>query len=315
VTAQAGDELSNQPFPSPRSIRTASSTAPPVEIGIFSFEGRNLAYEIHGEGDRLLVYMHGLLLDAGVNRGIAQALAQRGNRVVLFDLLGHGRSDKPDHATEYRFDLYARDVFALLDHLGEDQAVLGGVSLGANVSLFAAVSAPERVRGLVLEMPVLEWAVPAGALLFVPIVLALHYATPVAAAFTRVMSSLPRTPFDPLNSLMDGLSMPPGKMAALLHGLLVGPIAPPADARRALDMPTLVLGHRHDLIHPLNDANNLVRELPNAHLVRARSPMELRMWPDRLTGEMADFLADIWTKDDAQMSSGRPRRKSGSGSA
>jgi pimeloyl-ACP methyl ester carboxylesterase len=286
---------------------------PPVEIGTFSFQGWNLAYEVHGEGDRLLVYMHGLLLDAGVNRGIAQALAQRGNRVVLLDLLGHGHSDKPDHATEYRFDLYARQVLALLDHLGVEQAVLGGVSLGANVSLQAAVLAPERVRGLVLEMPVLEWAVPAGALLFVPIVLALHYATPVAAAISKLMSSLPRTPFDPLNSLMDGLSLPPGKMAALLHGLLVGPIAPPAEERRALEMPTLVLGHRHDLIHPLNDANNLVRELPDAHLVRARSPLELRAWPERLTGEMADFLAEIWAKDDAALRRQRPRRRSGSG--
>lgn len=311
MTAQARDGLPDKPLTPPRRLRTAP-TVPPVEVGFFSFEGKKLGYEVHGEGDRLLVYLHGLLLDAGVNRGIAHALAESGNRVVLLDLLGHGRSDKPEHATEYRFDLYARQVFALLDHLGVDQAVLGGVSLGANVSLQAAVLAPERVRGLMLEMPVLEWAVPAGALLFVPIVLALHYATPVAAAVSRLMSSLPRTPFDPLNSLMDGVSLPPVKMAALLHGLLVGPIAPTAEDRRALDMPTLVLGHRHDVIHPLNDANNLVRELPNAHLVRARSPLELRMWPDRLTGEMADFLAKVWAEDDASLPRRRAGRKSGS---
>src|SRR5439155_1203541 len=100
----------------PPSRRQAGST----ELGV----GRR--------GDRLLVYLHGLLLDAEVNRGIAEALARRGNRVVLLDLLGHGRSDKPEHASVYRIDLYAHQVFALLDHLGAEQAVLGGVSLGAN---------------------------------------------------------------------------------------------------------------------------------------------------------------------------------------
>jgi pimeloyl-ACP methyl ester carboxylesterase len=65
-------------------------------------------------------------------------------------------------------DLYAVQVLRLLDELGVDQAVLGGVSLGTNVSLLTAVQAPERVRGLVLEMPVLEWAVPAAAGVFLP---------------------------------------------------------------------------------------------------------------------------------------------------
>ena len=119
--------------------------------------GRRLVYDVYGEGDRVLLYMHGLLLDSDINRGIAQAVAAQGHRVVLLDLLGHGRSDKPTHASEYRIDAYADQVFAVLDDLGVSEAVLGGMSLGANVSLFAACRRPERVRGLVLEMPVLEW--------------------------------------------------------------------------------------------------------------------------------------------------------------
>ena len=305
MTAEAFDPLPDQPIVPPPDARVARLTTPGVQAGTFRFEENDLAYEIYGEGDRLLVYLHGLLLDAEVNRGIAEALARRGNRVVLLDLLGHGRSDHPEHASLYRIDLYAHQVFALLDHLGADQAVLGGVSLGANVSLQAAVQAPERVRGLVLEMPALEWAVPSAAVLFVPLVLALHYAKPVATVLTRLVRSLPRTPFGPLNSMLNAASLPPGQMAAVLHGILVGPTAPAVEERRTLTVPTLVLGHRNDLIHPLNDATNLVRELPSAHLVRARSPLELRLWPDRLTGEMADFLADVWSVDEAA-SSGRP---------
>ena len=121
-----------------------------------------LAYEVYGSGDRVLVWLHGLLLDANLSRGLARALAAQGNRVVLLDFLGHGRSDKPRHAGAHRMDLYGEQVLCLLDELGVDQVVLGGVSMGTNVSLMATVAAPERVRGLILEMPVLEWAVPGG---------------------------------------------------------------------------------------------------------------------------------------------------------
>jgi pimeloyl-ACP methyl ester carboxylesterase len=304
MPAHALDPSADPPI-APRRSRSSERTTRTADTRSFRFEGRKLAYEVHGDGDRLLVYMHGLLLDAEINRGIAEALARKGNKVVLLDLLGHGRSDKPEHASLHRIDLYAHQVFALLDELGAKQAVLGGVSLGANVSLQAAVLAPERVRGLVLEMPALEWAVPAAAVLFVPLVLALHYATPVAAALSRVVRTLPRTPFGPLNSMLNAASMPPEQMAAVLHGILVGPTAPAVEERRTITVPTLVLGHRNDLIHPLNDATNLVRELPNGHLVRARSPLELRLWPDRLTGEMADFLADVWATDESS-STARP---------
>jgi hypothetical protein len=70
-------------------------------------------------------------------------LAARGNHVVLLDLLGHGRSDKPWHAAPNRMDLYAEQVLCLLDELGADQVVLGGVSVGTNS---APTWEPKRLR-------------------------------------------------------------------------------------------------------------------------------------------------------------------------
>lgn len=261
----------------------------------FSHHGYELAYYTYGSGDRLLVYTHGLLLDSDLNRGIAEALAEDGNKVVLLDLLGHGRSDHPTHASAYRIDSYASQVFALLDHLGADQAVLGGLSLGANVSLFAATEHPERVRGLVLEMPVMEWAVPSAALAFVPMLLAAHYAKPVLNFTSNIVRRLPRTPFDPLNSLMHGASLPPDIFAAILHGVLVGPVVPTVEQRRTLEVPTLVLAHSRDLIHPFDDAVNLAKQIPDAQLLRARSPLELRLRPERLTDSITSFLVDAWS--------------------
>ena len=260
----------------------------------FVVDGHRLVYDLYGVSSApLVVYLSGLLLDAELNRGIAQALAERGYRVALLDLLGHGRSDKPTHAASYRIDSYAHQVIALLDHLGVEKAVLGGISLGANVSLFAAAQDPERVQALVLEMPVLERAVPAAAMVFVPLLVAVHYGRPVVDFASGLIGRVHRTRIGPLNSVLNALSAPADATSAVLHGILVGPVAPTQEERRSIAVPTLVLAHRNDLIHPFDDAVNLVERMPHASLVRARSPMELRLRPGRLTKEIVHFLHDV----------------------
>lgn len=261
----------------------------------FTFEGHRLVYDIYGSARSAttVVYLHGLLLDSELNRGIAASLAGHGHRVILMDLLGHGRSDKPTHASEYRIDSYADQVIALLDHLKVDRAVLGGLSLGANVSLFAAAEYPDRVEGLILEMPVLEWAVPAAAMVFAPMILLSHYGRSALGVTSKLMARVPRTPFGPLNSFLNSASLAPDSMSAVLHGVLVGPIAPTQDQRREIGAPTLILAHRNDLIHPFDDAHALSELMSNALLLRARSAVELRLRPERLTGEIVAFLAGL----------------------
>jgi len=253
-----------------------------------------LSYEVYGSGDRVLVWLHGLLLDANLSRGLARRLAAAGNRVVLLDLLGHGRSDKPRHAGPHRMDLYAEQVLCLLDELGVDQVVLGGVSLGTNVSLLATVQAPERVRGLVLEMPVLEWAAPAAALVFAPLLLEVHYARGVLRQVSRVAARLPRSGLGPLDSFISAAASDPDEIAAVLHGVLLGPIAPTIEQRRAITAPALVLGHGIDLIHSFADARRLARQLPDARLIRTRTFAELWVRPARLTAEISKFLDRVW---------------------
>jgi pimeloyl-ACP methyl ester carboxylesterase len=259
-------------------------------IGTFAYREYELAYEDHGSGDRVVVLLHGILLDANLNRSLADELAARGYRVLLLDLLGHGRSDKPRHAGAHRMDLYAEQVVTMLDVLGVDEAVVGGVSLGADVALQVAVHAPERVAGLIVEMPVLEWAAPAAASAFIPLLLAVHYARPVFRRLTGLIARLPRTRISPLDSVLNALSLDPDEIAAVLHGVLLGPIAPTFQERSAITAPTLVIGHRSDLIHPFSDAQNLVAALPNARLLEAHSVMELRVRPARLVAEIASFL-------------------------
>lgn len=108
---------------------------------------------------------------------------------------------------------------------------------------------------------------------------------------------MPDTPIGPLNSFLHAASLPPDSLAALLHGILVGPVAPTAEERSAIQAPALVLAHRNDLIHPFDDAHNLARQLPHGRLERARSPVELRLRPDRLTDVIATFLDEVWAGD------------------
>jgi hypothetical protein len=55
-----------------------------------------------------------------------------------------------------------------------------------------------------------------------------------------------------------------------------------------------VIGHQHDIVHPFSDAGMLAEELPNGQLLEASSIIELRVAPERLTGEIADFLEECW---------------------
>ena len=269
---------------------------PPVVPSAFKARGHRLAYTEFGEGKRWVLLMPGLLVPALMQEHLATALAASGAHVLTLDPLGHGRSDRPSGMAEYSIESFASDAIALLDHLDIDEAVIGGTSLGANVTLEIAHTAPQRVRGMIIEMPVLENALVASVIAFGPLLVALHFGEramrPVAATLRRI----PRRalPFWS-NVALDIVRQDPGPSAALLQGLFFSHIAPHSAQRRELTMPSLVIGHHIDPVHPFSDAGVLTGELPNARLVEASNILELRLRPDRLTAEIARFVADCWS--------------------
>ncbi len=275
----------------------------PFQEAWFETAGLKLHYEVHGTGPETLIFLHGILMDAQMNRRLAADLAEAGNRVILLDLPGHGKSDKPRHAASHRMDSYAYFVRDLMDELGIESAVVGGVSLGANVALQVAVKWPERVRGLIIEMPVLEWAVPGAAMAFVPALLGVHYAAPLVRLVASLARRVPQTGVGPLDSAISVLRMQPEEAAAVLHGMLVGPIAPTMEERKAMAQPALVIGHKADVIHPFTDASHLTAQLQQARLVEASSILELRIFPDRLTAEIAGFLDTVWGRESSGLRS------------
>ena len=263
-----------------------------VEQGTFKHEGYTLAYEIHGPADGTLVLLlHGILLDAAVNRDVALPMADAGFRVILLDLLGHGRSDRAE-AAELRNDFFADQVVSCLNHLQIDQAVIGGVSLGAIVALQVAVTAPRRVRALFLEMPVMEESTPFAAILLSPLVFATNYLAWAYRPFARLLQRLPRPRKAVFEAALNAAAQDPEAIRAVLHGVLVGPVVPQRRLRRKIEAPALVIGHSGDWLHNLEDSRALAEELPNGKLLTARSILELRLKPGRLMPEILAFLRE-----------------------
>src|SRR5690606_33527094 len=73
--------------------------------------------------------------------------------LLLYDARGHGASDGPAEPAGYTWDTLGQDLTGMIAFAGEARAIVGGASMGAAASLWAAIEQPEQVRGLVLIAP------------------------------------------------------------------------------------------------------------------------------------------------------------------
>lgn len=118
----------------------------PTTTGHLETEGLRLHYETCGEGSPV-VLLHGGVL--GIDLAFAELVPElaRHHRVIALDQQAHGRST--DTEREIRPDTLARDVLALLDHLGLERAHVVGHSMGGAVAMELAVHHPERLLSVV----------------------------------------------------------------------------------------------------------------------------------------------------------------------
>jgi lipase len=100
-----------------------------------------------GEGSDPLVCLHGITAQHRAFNATASHLGSS-HGLVGVDLRGRGDSDKPESG--YGLATHASDVVRVLDHLGLEDAVLLGHSMGAFVAMKTALASPDRVRALVL---------------------------------------------------------------------------------------------------------------------------------------------------------------------
>lgn len=260
---------------------------------------RDVELEVLDEGNGLpVVWGHGLFASMASDDEAGGAIAPvpRGERfrVIRYDARGHGASQGTTRDRDYRWSSLALDMLGVLDASGVDGAVVGGASMGCATALHVAVTAPSRVRGLVLVIPPTAWGgrraqavlYRAGAALVAaagigPFARA-GRAAPVPRILTGELSLVHEA------SLRSMAAMPRDLVPHILRGAASSDL-PRKDLLARIHAPALVLAWKGDPTHPTATAEELDRLLPHSQLHVATSASDVLAWPSLV----AVFLASI----------------------
>jgi pimeloyl-ACP methyl ester carboxylesterase len=228
--------------------------------------GQTLYYEVHGEGDPLLLVM-GLAADTMAWALQVPAFSAQ-YRTVIFDNRDVGQSSMAEGP--YEITDMARDTLALADALELESFHLVGVSMGGAIGQEVALAAPDRVRTLTLAM---TW--PRGGAWAAKL-------SELWSARVGHMSREQRVDELMLLTLSEDFFENAEGVAWLRDLMLQNPHPQPADAfARQLDassrhdtrerlgsvaMPTHVIGAEHDILVPVWKSRELVELIPGARL-------------------------------------------------
>jgi pimeloyl-ACP methyl ester carboxylesterase len=246
-----------------------------------SFERDGIVFHYLDVGQGMpFVFQHGLGGD--IRQPASLFRPPKGIRLLCLDARAHGRTQPLGNPSALNFDTFGDDLVAWLDYLGVEQAVLGGISMGAGVALNVAVRYPERVAGLVLSRPawldgpmppanVARYATIARLLRAVAAAddpdQALRRALAQFAAQDDYRDLLARSP-DTAQSLRGQLTNERAVAAvARLERLPVDRPLADLGAAAAIWAPTVVLAHGQDPIHRFAFGARLAAAIPGAQLI------------------------------------------------
>lgn len=242
-----------------------------------------------------VLFQHGL---CGAEPQVAEIFpAGPAWRRLTLECRGHGGSE-PGPPDDLSLATFADDVAALVEQRVGGPVVLGGISMGAALALRLAVIRKDLVQALVLARP--AWITDPAPANMAPNaqagrLLADHPADQARRLFqaSPIAATLAREARDNLASLLTFFDRSPQAVtAALLQRISAdGPCVRPDDLS-GLDLPTLVLAHGQDWIHPLGHARSLAALIPRAKLVEITPKSRDR---SRYTREFQAALAAFLT--------------------
>jgi pimeloyl-ACP methyl ester carboxylesterase len=220
-----------------------------------------IGYDDEGSGD-VLVLVHGHPFDRSMWRPQVEHFRDDGWRVVAADLRGYGQTTVVPGVTP--LSTFAGDVAALLDHLGVERFVLGGLSMGGQIVLECHRLFASRIRGLVLADTFAQGETPAGReqrnrmadrLLREGMA---GYAEEVLWKMVAAPEAAPH-----VSEMMRGA--PPEGAAAALRGRAERPDY--TEMLGAIAVPTLVVVGSDDEYTPVADARYMHDRIPGSTLV------------------------------------------------
>ncbi len=260
--------------------------------------GTALHFDVSGNGPTLL-FMHGLTADRGQALEFLDQL--EGYRVIVIDMPGHGDSllnDGQPLDEQAGFRAYANAAKAVLDHLGVDAFIAGGVSMGGGIALRLAMDLPGQVRALLLVRPawldkpgrphlgVIEeigrWLMQGGV--------------EMAASrlqdhevYAETLTAIPAV----ADSIRGSLYRPRATEAAgVLPALVADQPFSQMSALKKISQPTLVVGNNADPLHPVRIARELAGDIANAEYFHAPPKyLEAATHKSAVTAKITEFLS------------------------
>jgi pimeloyl-ACP methyl ester carboxylesterase len=265
-----------------------------VSSGFLTTEdGCPLAYEDVGSG-LPTIWQHGLGADRQQPAEVFPRIV--GVRRITLECRGHGESQMGDPA-HLSIAQFAADVAALLDRLGLDAAVLGGISLGAAISMRLAASIPWRIKGLILARP--AWVdAPAPHTMKPYLVLAellKEYGREEGLkrfANSEILAAVERVSPDNAASLLSFFSRRDEQSTIELLSRI--PKDGPGLSRQdmaSIDMPTLIIGTGEEYVHPLRYASQLKDLIPGATLqIITSKTVDKALYQSQFRESLGSFL-------------------------
>jgi pimeloyl-ACP methyl ester carboxylesterase len=244
-----------------------------------------------------VIFQHGL---GGSESQVAEVFPEMpGVRRLTLECRGQGGSGPGDSA-QFSIANFADDVVAFAESRGVERFVIGGISMGAAIALRIAVRHPERVSALILGRPAWAWdAAPPNMRVYAEVADFLRCLDAARALAEFELSAtaleLARDAPDNLASLRNFFAVKDRAMlAALLDAIAVdGPGIGDAEVR-AIAVPTLVIGHGIDAVHPLGLAQMLAARITDSRLVEIVPKATDKMkYTSGFRAALGDFLLTL----------------------
>lgn len=285
----------------------------PMERGrVQTAEGVTLDYQTFGSGP-LVVFANGIGVRYQGGAHQIEALRHR-HRVLCWDYRGMGRSTMADAEGDVSMAAHARDLLALLDHLGEERAVIVGWSMGVQVGLETIRLAPQRVAGFVPMMGTFSRPFhtglpsPVGHLVeglfavgrrFPPLAQAVLDLAVAAPPFTFAVLSTARfvgRDADPAVFAANVANVQKVEKRHYLRTMLALGRHDATDLLPAVRCPTLVICAQHDYLTPPRMARRMAEAIPGAEfrVVQHGTHFALAEQPELINTWLCEFVERVY---------------------
>lgn len=260
-------------------------------------DGISVGYDDHGAGDAL-VLVHGHPFNRTMWRPQVDRFSQEGWRVIAPDLRGYGESTVVPGMTT--LDVFARDIAGLLDHLGIETFVLGGLSMGGQIAMDFYRQFPDRVRGLLLADTFATGETDAGRQRRTAIADRLLAEGMAAYADEELPKMVDPANIEALPAVAEHVlgmmrTTPAEGAAAALRGRAERPDY--FEVLAKVTVPALVVVGRDDTYTPVSDAQAMHDRMPDSTLVviEGSAHMPNLERPDEFDAALSTFLAGLST--------------------